>query len=101
MGVCFSSDSGVDLDQKKRSQMIDKGLEEDSKRLRKECKILLLGPSCPSSETNRLKDDNERVLTNAYRLWRERKVDDRETDEDHPPEWILSRRAVPLPVNRL
>jgi guanine nucleotide-binding protein subunit alpha len=42
MGICFSSDSGVDLDQK-RSKMIDKSLEEDSKRLRKECKILLLG----------------------------------------------------------
>lgn len=28
---------------KKRSQKIDKDLEEDSKRLRRECKILLLG----------------------------------------------------------
>jgi len=30
---------------KKRSQKIDKDLEEDSKRLRRECKILLLGMS--------------------------------------------------------
>jgi guanine nucleotide-binding protein subunit alpha len=30
-------------EQKKRSQMIDKKLEEDSRRLRRECKILLLG----------------------------------------------------------
>jgi guanine nucleotide-binding protein G(i) subunit alpha len=29
--------------QKKRSQAIDKVLDEDSKRLRRECKILLLG----------------------------------------------------------
>ncbi|EEP79588.1 guanine nucleotide-binding protein alpha-3 subunit [Uncinocarpus reesii 1704] len=47
MGGCLSSspsqapDEIVDL--KKRSQMIDKKLEEDSKRLRRECKILLLG----------------------------------------------------------
>ncbi|PQE31295.1 guanine nucleotide-binding alpha-3 subunit protein [Rutstroemia sp. NJR-2017a WRK4] len=42
MGACMSSNS-EDGDQKKRSQMIDKKLEEDSKRLRRECKILLLG----------------------------------------------------------
>ncbi|PSR80177.1 guanine nucleotide regulatory protein [Coniella lustricola] len=42
MGACMSSSSDV-TDQKKRSQKIDKDLEEDSKRLRKECKILLLG----------------------------------------------------------
>ncbi|KKA16177.1 Guanine nucleotide-binding protein alpha-3 subunit [Rasamsonia emersonii CBS 393.64] len=43
MGACLSSESGVDLEGKKRSQMIDKKLEEDSRRLRRECKILLLG----------------------------------------------------------
>jgi guanine nucleotide-binding protein G(i) subunit alpha len=42
MGACMSSNA-EDGDQKKRSQMIDKRLEEDSKRLRRECKILLLG----------------------------------------------------------
>lgn len=42
MGACMSSSSDG-TDQKKRSQKIDKDLEEDSKRLRKECKILLLG----------------------------------------------------------
>jgi hypothetical protein len=42
MGACVSSNS-EDGDSKKRSQMIDKKLEEDSKRLRRECKILLLG----------------------------------------------------------
>ncbi|KAJ5985877.1 hypothetical protein N7522_013073 [Penicillium canescens] len=43
MGSCFSSESGGDAEQKKRSQMIDRKLEEDSRRLRRECKILLLG----------------------------------------------------------
>lgn len=40
--MCMSSDNG-EGEQKKRSQMIDRGLEEDSKKLRRECKILLLG----------------------------------------------------------
>ena len=44
MGNCMSS-TGEDGDQKKRSQMIDRTLEEDSKKLRRECKILLLGMS--------------------------------------------------------
>jgi len=39
----MSSGSNEDGDQKKRSQMIDRTLEEDSKKLRRECKILLLG----------------------------------------------------------
>ncbi|KAL7919727.1 guanine nucleotide binding protein, alpha subunit [Trichoderma austrokoningii] len=42
MGGCMSS-SNDEVEQKKRSQAIDKELDEDSKRLRKECKILLLG----------------------------------------------------------
>lgn len=42
MGACMSSNS-EESEQKKRSQAIDKTLEEDSKRLRRECKILLLG----------------------------------------------------------
>lgn len=42
MGACMSSNT-EELEMKKRSQMIDKKLEEDSRRLRRECKILLLG----------------------------------------------------------
>jgi guanine nucleotide-binding protein subunit alpha len=38
----MSTDSEV-AEQKKRSQEIDKKLEEDSRKLRRECKILLLG----------------------------------------------------------
>lgn len=37
------SSNNDDLEQKKRSQAIDRKLEEDSRRLRRECKILLLG----------------------------------------------------------
>lgn len=43
MGVCMSSENNQEGEQKKRSQVIDRGLEEDSKKLRRECKILLLG----------------------------------------------------------
>ncbi|CZR62251.1 probable G protein alpha subunit GNA-3 [Phialocephala subalpina] len=42
MGACMSSNQ-EESEQKKRSQAIDKKLEEDSRRLRRECKILLLG----------------------------------------------------------
>lgn len=41
------SSNNDEVEQKKRSQAIDKELDEDSKRLRKECKILLLGMSLP------------------------------------------------------
>ncbi|KAK4995901.1 Guanine nucleotide-binding protein alpha-2 subunit [Elasticomyces elasticus] len=42
MGACQSTvEEGAD--QKKRSQIIDRTLEEESKKLRRECKILLLG----------------------------------------------------------
>lgn len=44
MGSCWSSEATGDVaEQKKRSQMIDRKLEEDSRQLRRECKILLLG----------------------------------------------------------
>lgn len=43
MGFCMSKESPGDAEQKKRSQMIDRKLEEDSRRFRRECKILLLG----------------------------------------------------------
>lgn len=42
MGACMSSNNDEVL-RKKHSQAIDKQLEEDSKKLRRECKILLLG----------------------------------------------------------
>jgi hypothetical protein len=46
MGACMSSNNDLAV-QKKHSQAIDKQLEEDSKRLRRECKILLLGKPLP------------------------------------------------------
>lgn len=39
------SSSAEEMEQKKRSQIIDRTLEVDSKKLRRECKILLLGMS--------------------------------------------------------
>jgi len=42
MGICGSAET-VDTEQKKKSQMIDRELDLESKRLRHECKILLLG----------------------------------------------------------
>lgn len=42
MGVCMSTNTD-EAELKKRSQAIDRALEEDMRRLRRECKILLLG----------------------------------------------------------
>ncbi|KAJ3481475.1 hypothetical protein NLG97_g7811 [Lecanicillium saksenae] len=42
MGNCLSSTS-EEAEKKKKSQAIDRIIEEDSKKLKKECKILLLG----------------------------------------------------------
>jgi guanine nucleotide-binding protein subunit alpha len=41
MGNCASSSQ--EADGKARSDMIDRQIEEDSKRYKRECKILLLG----------------------------------------------------------
>ena len=43
MGACQSSQNGVEEEKKKRSRQIDAKLLEDERRLRRECKILLLG----------------------------------------------------------
>lgn len=50
MGSCMST-ANEDGEQKKKSQAIDRGLEEDSKKLRRECKILLLGRRTTSTES--------------------------------------------------
>lgn len=43
MGACQSSQDGEEEEKKKRSRLIDAKLLEDERRLKKECKILLLG----------------------------------------------------------
>ena len=48
MGACQSMQNGDEEEKRKRSRAIDAKLEEDSRRLRKECKILLLGTLDPS-----------------------------------------------------
>lgn len=48
MGNCASQS---DKEEKARSDLIDKQLEDDSKKFKKECKILLLGPCSVSSES--------------------------------------------------
>jgi len=51
MGGCFSSPAPEDAEARQRTQDIDRRIDEDYKRLRKEVKILLLGnllmsPAC-------------------------------------------------------
>ena len=50
MGACQSMQNGDEEEKRKRSRAIDAKLEEDSRRLRKECKILLLGTLDPSPD---------------------------------------------------
>lgn len=54
MGACQSMQNGDEEEKKKRSRAIDAKLEEDSRRLRKECKILLLGTTDPSRSDDRV-----------------------------------------------
>ena len=91
MGACMSTNSEED-EQRKRSQMIDRRLDEDNRRLRRECKILLLGMigSAPTGHDLSFILDVLWCLT-VSRLWREWKVNDCETDENHPPERLYSR----------
>ena len=42
MGACFSSE-GDDNEARKKTAVIDRKIEEDARRLKRECKILLLG----------------------------------------------------------
>lgn len=44
MGLCISSE---EREERAHSQRIDKAIEEDSKRLKRECKLLLLGKEQP------------------------------------------------------
>lgn len=95
MGNCMSSGGGEDGDSKKKSQAIDRALEEDSKKLRRECKILLLGMSIPV-----LISPIPLTLA-AQRLRREWQVDHRQADEDHPPERLQRRRIAHVQAHHL
>jgi guanine nucleotide-binding protein G(i) subunit alpha len=50
MGSCFSSPEPADAEARQRTHEIDRRLEDDYKRLRKEVKILLLG--MPTFDSN-------------------------------------------------
>ena len=52
MGSCFSSQPPEDVEARQRTQEIDRRLEEDYRRLRKEVKILLLGTLFPNARAN-------------------------------------------------
>ena len=85
------SSSKDEEDQKKRSQAIDRVLDEDSKRLRRECKILLLGKrlqQISSGSWDRLVAF-ACLIRGCSRVRRERQVNNCEADEDHPSQRIL------------
>lgn len=96
MGACMSSNT-EEVEKKKRSQVIDKKLEEDSRRIRRECKILLLGRWC----IGHLGAGNWMKLIIPRRLRREWKIDDCQTDEDHTPEWLHCGRTGHVSIDHL
>lgn len=63
MGACQSSQDGEEEEKKKRSRLIDARLLEDERRLRKECKILLLGTAPRQRPVVVLYTADARVLT--------------------------------------
>lgn len=65
MGACQSMQNGDEEEKRKRSRAIDAKLEEDSRRLRKECKILLLGTLDPSPSDGGSAYKNKQVLEKA------------------------------------
>lgn len=99
MGSCVSTEATGDAESKRRSQAIDRKLEEDSRRLRRECKILLLGwlqSAHPAiQESMGFQGQLSLTVISCFdrRFWRERQVDHRQANENHPPKWLHSRRA--------
>lgn len=86
------SSNTEEADQKKKSQAIDKVIEEDSKRLRKECKILLLGElSCARARRIFGESTNGGADALTCRVWRERQVHHCQTNENHTPQRLLRR----------
>jgi len=60
---------------KDRSNAIDRQLEDDSRKFKKECKILLLG--------------EYKFGPPDARFWRIGQVDHCQANENHPPKWVL------------
>src|SRR5437764_9934195 len=89
MGACMSTANAEETERRKISQMIDRRLEEDSRRYRRECKILLLG-RCRNNVGAGEPADWFVVKT---RLGREWQVDNREANENHTSKWIYCRGA--------
>jgi hypothetical protein len=92
MGMCMSKDEHKGA--KERSVMIDKQLEEDNRKYKKECKILLLGELVlllllllqrVIQKTSML------MLDPLDRLWRIWQVDYSQANEDYTPKWLLFR----------
>lgn len=69
---------------KDRNNVIDKQIDEDSRKFKRECKILLLGELSEWTEL-------------TERLWRVGEEHDRQADEDYSSERVLEGGAAQLP----
>lgn len=101
MGACFSA---TDRQGKLQSDLIDRQIEEDQKKFKRECKILLLG----NIHSYRARRVDLTILSyfslhlhlscislcvTRHRFRRIRKEHDREADEDYPPGRVLCCRT--------
>lgn len=90
MGSCMSSESSEYSEQRKKSQAIDRKLDEDSRKLRRECKILLLGTFAVSSMLVSPIYLTAVFLLGTTRVWGKRQINNRQTNENHPSKWLYS-----------
>jgi hypothetical protein len=96
MGTCISTNwkkyHDTSRDEKARSDAIDSQIEEDSRKFRKEYKILLLGTYIPFYRSTfnplSLRLLLLRALISNFRVQRIWEVDNTQADENHSPEWL-------------
>ena len=94
--------SSEDRAQRAISDAINKQIEEDSRRFRKECKILLLGPPQPLVFFfRRRRPRTQPIVCLPLRFWRIWEIDGREADEDHTPKRVLARGAAFVSIYHL
>ena len=128
MGGCVSSSAvspsagAPSREDKERSFAIDKQIDDDAKKFRRECKILLLGQLSPPARPSRrprpaplrsrptiapspfpARSSPRAPADSAHlpRLRRIREIDDSEANEDYPPKRLLQRRIAALPSHHL
>ena len=94
MGGCFSSPQPQDVEARQRTQEIDRRLEDDYRRLRKEVKILLLGIPNASNRKLIVGSGESGKSTVLFPVWIRSHVVGCQADENSASRWIQSYRTT-------